>query len=268
MTDQVRVEVEGPLGRLVLDRPEKGHAWLAGMWTTAARLLDELAGRPDVAVILLDSSGDRVFSGGADLVELASIAGTEAGAADILDRIERVMAAIEAAPQPVVAVVSGTAIGAGLEIAAAADLRVAADTARFGIPAARIGVVITRTDVARIVRVAGPALAFDLLLTGRILDAREALAAGMVSFLRPAEQLREAARDLALRMAASSPISLREMKRHLLAVSPGAMWDPDAYRSSVAALASADFQARVAALTVKPRPSDHGEHPAGAEGAS
>ncbi len=247
MTDQVWVEVEGPLGRLVLDRPEKGHAWLAGMWTTAARLLEELAGRPDVAVILLDSSGDRVFSGGADLVELASIVGTETGASDVLHRIERVMVAIEAAPQPVVAVVSGTAIGAGLEIAAAADLRVAADTARFGIPAARIGVVITRTDVARIVRVAGPALAFDLLLTGRILDAQEALASGLVSFVCPAEQLREAARDLALRMAASSPVSLREMKRHLLAVSPGAAWEPDAYRSSVEALASPEFQARTAA---------------------
>ncbi len=266
MTDQVWVEVEGPLGRLVLDRPEKGHAWLAGMWTTAARLLEELAGRPDVAVILLDSSGDRVFSGGADLVELASIVGTETGASDVLHRIERVMVAIEAAPQPVVAVVSGTAIGAGLEIAAAADLRVAADTARFGIPAARIGVVITRTDVARIVRVAGPALAFDLLLTGRILDAQEALASGLVSFVCPAEQLREAARDLALRMAASSPVSLREMKRHLLAVSPGAAWEPDAYRSSVEALASPEFQARTAALTVRRERHDRGEHPAASKG--
>jgi len=266
VTDQVWVEVEGPLGRLVLDRPEKGHAWLAGMWTTAARLLEELAGRPDVAVILLDSSGDRVFSGGADLVELASIVGTETGASDVLHRIERVMVAIEAAPQPVVAVVSGTAIGAGLEIAAAADLRVAADTARFGIPAARIGVVITRTDVARIVRVAGPALAFDLLLTGRILDAQEALASGLVSFVCPAEQLREAARDLALRMAASSPVSLREMKRHLLAVSPGAAWEPDAYRSSVEALASPEFQARTAALTVRRERHDRGEHPAASKG--
>jgi enoyl-CoA hydratase/carnithine racemase len=265
VTDQVRVEVDGPLGRLVLDRPEKGHAWLAGMWTTAARLLEELAGRSDVAVILLDSSGDRVFSGGADLVELASIAGTEAGASDILHRIEGVMAAIEAVPQPVVAVVSGTAIGAGLEIAAAADLRVAADTARFGIPAARIGVVTTRTDVARIVRVAGPALAFDLLLTGRILDAHEALASGIVSFVRPAEQLREAARDLALRMAASSPVSLREMKRHLLAVSPAAAWDLDAYRSSVDALASADFRARSAALTFRRGRPDRDEQPAASE---
>jgi enoyl-CoA hydratase/carnithine racemase len=262
------VEVDGPVGRLVLDRPEKGHAWLARMWTAAAGLLEELAGRPEVAVILLDSTGDRIFSGGADLVELASIAATEAGATDILHRIEWVMAAIEATPQPVVAVVSGTAIGAGLEIAAAADLRVAADTARFGIPAAQMGIIVTRTDVARIVRVAGPALAWDLLLTGRILDAREALAAGIVSFVRPAGELRDAARDLALRLASFSPVSLREMKRHLLAVSPGAAWSPDAYRSSVHALASEDFQARSGTLFARRGRVDRGEHPEASEGES
>jgi hypothetical protein len=86
-----------------------------------------------------------------------------------------------------------------------------------------------------------------------------------VSFVRPAAQLREAARDLALRVAASSPVSLREMKRHLLAVSPGAAWDPDAYRSSVEALASADFQARTAAVTVGRELHDRGEHRAVSE---
>jgi enoyl-CoA hydratase/carnithine racemase len=247
--EYLRVELDGPVGRIMLDRPERGHAWLAQMWTRAADMLDDLAASPEVRAILLDSSGERIFSGGADIFDLASSAATQEGASDILNRIEGLMAAIERAPQPVIAVVSGTAIGAGLEIAAAADLRVASDTARFGIPAARLGIVVTRTDVARIVRMAGPALASDLLLTGRVLDAAEALAARIVSFVRPADQLRAAARDLALRIAALSPFAVREMKRHVLAVSPRVEWGSAAFSPSIEALTSEDFRER------RPRPS-------------
>jgi enoyl-CoA hydratase/carnithine racemase len=246
MSDLIRAEREGPIARLVLDRPEKGHAWLAEMWVEAVLLVGEAASDDDVRVILLDSTGDDVFSGGADLVELGSIVGSSQATADLLDRIEGFMAALEAAPKPVIAVVSGAAMGAGLEIAAAADLRVASDHARFGVPAAKMGIVITRTDVARLVRIAGPARAWDLLLTGRVLDAHEALAAGMVSLVAPPNELRDRAHVFATAVAALAPRSLREMKRHLLEVAPHAIWDGAASGPSVEALTSEDFAGRVA----------------------
>jgi enoyl-CoA hydratase/carnithine racemase len=251
VSDLIRAEREGPIARLVLDRPEKGHAWLTEMWVEAVRLVRDAASNDDVRVILLDSTGDDVFSGGADLVELASIVESSQAAADLLNRIEGFMAALEDAPQPVIAVISGAAIGAGLEIAAAADLRVASDRARFGVPAANMGIVITRTDVARLVRIAGPARAWDLLLTGRVLDAGEALAAGMVSFVAAADELRDRARAFATDVAALSPRSLREMKRHLLDVAPRAPWDRTAFGPSVEALTSDDFATRVAGRFTK-----------------
>jgi enoyl-CoA hydratase len=254
MSEQhLRLDVEDHIGRIVLDRPERGHAWLAEMWTRATDMVDGLAADPAVRAILLDSEGERIFSGGADIFELASLSASEEGASDLLQRIEGLMAAIERAPQPVIAVVSGTAIGAGLEIAAAADLRIASETARFGIPAARLGIVVTRTDVARIVRMAGPALASDLLLSGRVLEAAEALAAGIVSLTAPPARLRVAATDLASRIAAMSPMALREMKRHLLAVAPQSAWGPAAFGPSIEALTSEDFRARSSAAIAERR---------------
>jgi len=159
----------------------------------------------------------------------------------------------------VVAAVSGAAMGAGLEIAAAADLRIASDRARFGIPAATIGIVVTRTDVARLVRVAGAARAWDLLLTGRVLTAEEALAAGLVSLVAPTDRLRERAREFALGIAEQSQASLRAMKRHLLEVAPRAEWDEDAVGPSVDALTSEDLHSRLASRPRKDAPGRAGD---------
>ena len=178
------------------------------MWTEGAEILHRLGADPSVRVIIIESTGDRVFSGGADLSVLAEIDGNLERARQLVDRVEGLMASIEAASKPVIAAVSGAAIGAGAELAAACDIRLASATARFGVPAAALGVVITRTDIARLWRMAGGSAARDMLLTGRIFTADKALAAGMVRSVHPPRELPQAVDELADRLATLSPTAL------------------------------------------------------------
>jgi enoyl-CoA hydratase/carnithine racemase len=219
----VRLEEDGAVARLVLDRPERAHAWLRSMWGEAAALVAGLAGREEIRAIVLDSTGDRVFSGGADLDELASLRGDRGALAALAEGAEDFSRALEAAPQVTIAAMTGSALGAGFLIAAACDVRVLSADARVGVPAARLGLVLSRPDVARVVRVAGPALAAELLLCARVLTAPEALEHRLVSRVEAPARVRAAVDELAGEVAGLSPRSVSAMKRHLLAVSPG--WD-------------------------------------------
>jgi enoyl-CoA hydratase len=116
-------------------------------------------------------------------------------------------------PSPVIAAVNGAAVGAGMQLAVACDLRVVAAHATFGIPAARIGVLITSPNVTRLIDVVGQAMARDLLLTARTLDVDEAERVGLVQ--RRAPDALAAARDLAYEIAALAPLSVAGHKRAL-----------------------------------------------------
>ena len=120
------------VARVTIDRPERKHAWSASMWTEMAALMDRCATDDSVRVVLVTSTGDRVFSAGADLEQFDGA--NPAAVRSTLEGVESVMASIEACPKPVIAVVSGAAVGAGTEVAAACDVRIASDRAWFSIP--------------------------------------------------------------------------------------------------------------------------------------
>ncbi|MBF4160803.1 enoyl-CoA hydratase/isomerase family protein [Nocardioides acrostichi] len=216
----VSLIVTDGVATLLLDRPEKSHAWLGSMYRTAATEIEALAGRVDVDVLIVDSTGDTVFSGGGDLAELAALrdAGDRRAVTALLHDFERLLRSIQDLPQVTIAAITGSALGAGLEIACACDLRVASRTATLGIPAARIGVVIARPDVARLVRVAGPALATEMLLCARILTAQEALEHGLVSRVVDPGKVRSVVGAMATEVTGFASDAVRAMKQHLAAV--------------------------------------------------
>jgi enoyl-CoA hydratase/carnithine racemase len=245
--EPVHLADDGAVARIVLDRPARGHAWLRSMWGEATALVTQLAARADVRAIVLDSTGDRVFSGGADLDELESLRGDRAALAALAEDAEGFLAALEAAPQVTIAAMTGSALGAGFLIATACDVRVLSAEARVGVPAAQLGLVLSRPDVARVVRVAGPALAAELLLCARVLSAREALDHGLVARVEASARVRPAVDELAEGVARLSARSVGAMKRHLLAVSPA--WDDlgGELAPSLDGLAAEDLGARIAA---------------------
>ena len=172
----------------------------------------EAAGRDrSLRAVVLTGAGGRAFCAGADLKERArmtaeEVHGFHAAVRDGFTGIER-------APQPFVAAVNGAALGGGLELALACDLRVMAEGAEVGLPEVGLGIIPGAGGTARLPRIVGVGRAKDLVLTGRRVGAAEAIAMGLVSRIAPAARLRDEAIALAEQVARNAPISLRQAKR-------------------------------------------------------
>ena len=232
------------VARVTINRPERKHAWSTPMWAEMAGLMSQCAKDDSVRVVLVTSTGDRVFSAGADLEQFG--AADPAAVRVSLEGVESVMASIEACPKPVIAVVSGAAVGAGTEVAVACDVRIASDRAWFSIPAATLGIVITKSDIARLARGVGGSMARDMLLTGRRLTAVEAERIGFVRSVHTPEDLDAAAMDLTAEIAALDASALAAMKAHLNALGD-VPWDEESWASSLEAITSTTTQKRIVA---------------------
>ncbi|WP_228484535.1 enoyl-CoA hydratase/isomerase family protein [Microbacterium cremeum] len=189
-----------------LHRPEARNAIDRAMVDELHEVCDELEREPR---ILLIGGSDGVFAGGADIAELRDRTPADAREginSRLFDRLARL-------PMPVIAVVDGWALGGGAELAYAADLRIASDRARFGSPEPSLGIVPAAGATWRLPRLVGEPLAKHMLLAGRVLDAREALAAGLVVAVHDPSELDAAADALVDRIAALDPLAIRHTKR-------------------------------------------------------
>jgi enoyl-CoA hydratase len=166
----------------------------------------------DPRILVLAGSPD-VFASGADIAELR-----ERRAADAREGINsRVFDRIARLPMPVIAAIDGWALGGGAELAYAADIRIAGEALKIGNPETGLGIMAAAGATWRLPAIVGPSLAAELLLTGRILDAVEALAAGLVSRVVPSAHLLDAAHELADRIARNDPLATRLTKAALAA---------------------------------------------------
>jgi enoyl-CoA hydratase len=175
----IRWERDGAVGVAVIDRPERRNA-------LSAELCDELREHVeqngDLRAVVISGSGDRAFCAGADLGRRATeVGGLEHGGGDSFrPAFESLLDAIVASPPPVIAAVNGAALGAGMQLAVACDLRVVAPHATFGIPAARLGVLLSGSNIGRLATLVGQAAARDVLLTARVFDVENATRVGLV----------------------------------------------------------------------------------------
>jgi len=172
----VDVESEGGVTRIFLNRPEKVNALNSAHLEALLLALQRLEGNQEMRVVVLGGRG-KAFCGGADVQELAALNASNAGA--FVQRIHEVCAAIRKLPLPVVARLHGAVIGAGLEIAAACDLRIAAEGTRFAMPEVRLAIPSV-VEAALLPRLMGSGRAAWLVLTGEAIDARRAYEWGLV----------------------------------------------------------------------------------------
>jgi len=204
----MHVLVERQADRVVvtLDRPEVRNAIDQTTIDALHLVCAELEVEP--RILILTGAGG-VFASGADIAELR-----ERGAAEARQGINaKACIRIHALPMPVIAAVDGWALGGGAELAYAADIRIASPTAKFGNPETGLGIIAAAGASWRLKEIVGDALAIDLLLTGRVLDADAALAAGLVSAVHPAAELLAAAHAIADRIAANDPRATQLTKR-------------------------------------------------------
>ena len=189
-----------------LDRP-KANALSLALLVQLEEAATELSADPPGAVVLW--GGDRIFAAGADVGEF----GGPEEARVINAQFRRSFDAVAAIPRAVIAAVAGYALGGGCELACACDLRIVADTARLGQPEVSLGIIPGAGGTQRLARLVGPSRAKDLVLTGRPVDAGEALQIGLADRIVPAEQLFVAAVELATTLAAGAVVAQGMAKR-------------------------------------------------------
>ncbi len=204
----------GVVSRLTLNRPGRGNALSAEMLDQIGQALRGLAGDPDARCILLRGEGKH-FCAGADLGDVGASA---ADGARYGTGFEHLLRSIEEHPLPVVAEVQGAALGAGCQLLAACDLVVAAEDAQIGIPSAKLGLLLDLEKIQRMVRVVGLPRTRELLLTGRPIGGREAVAWGLVTKAVKPGELEVQALALAESVAAGAPLSVRGSKAALRSI--------------------------------------------------
>ncbi len=198
------LERQGPVAVLTLNRPKRRNALSLSLMTEVLSALGEIRADEAVRAVILKGAGP-VFSAGHDLSEMT---GRDVRAyREIFDTCTRMMNAMQALPQPVIAQVHGIATAAGCQLVATCDLAVAEEEARFATPGVKIGLFCS-TPMVPLVRAVGRKKALEMLLTGEFLDAREAREFGLVNRVVPADRLADETLALAERIADASPMTV------------------------------------------------------------
>lgn len=209
MGEFVRLEVDGGIGTIRLDRP-KMNAINTQLRNELAEAAIEARDREDVRAVIL-YGGERVFAAGADIKEMETITYAQmlaygTGLQDALKLVAKL-------PMPVVAAVTGFALGGGFELALTADFRVLGQSAKVGVPEILLGVIPGAGGTQRLTRLIGPAKAKDLIFTGRFVDAAEALALGIADRVVPDADVYAAAVEMASKWVNGPAVALRAAKQ-------------------------------------------------------
>jgi enoyl-CoA hydratase len=195
---------------VTIDRPDALNALDRVTLQELRDRLRELAPDTDARVVVLTGAGDRAFAAGADIKEMTEMTVLEGHAWGALGH--ECCRLLESMPKPALAAVNGFALGGGCELALACDIRYASEQAKFGQPEINLAVIPGWGGTQRLARAIGPALAKDLILTGRTVDAAEALRLGLVSAVYPAGELLERVLETASSLAKKSPVALSAAK--------------------------------------------------------
>ncbi len=210
----VRLEFEsrpdGLVARVTLDNPKKLNIFTRAAMAELVRTMREAELKDGLRAVVLTGAGDKAFVGGADLDALGSL--DPASARAFIGQVHQACAAMRECPVPVVARINGFCIGAGLELAAACDLRIAVDTAVFSMPEVRLGIPSV-VEAALLPRLVGAGRARWLVMTGEAVHAPEALAWGLVEKIAPAAHLDTAVNAALDAILAGSDESIRAQKR-------------------------------------------------------
>lgn len=220
-TPTIRVERDGEIATVLLSNPDKLNALTVSMWQALARKLRELSADDDLRCIVLRGAGNKAFAAGADIAEFATARDNAAqGRVYHREHVQGALKAVDECRHPTVAMVRGPCVGGGLEIACMCDLRIAGKSGRFGVPITRLGFAIAYDELAALLPLTGPAVALEMLVEGRVWDADEALAKGLVNRVVADGKLEAEAYACARRIAEGAPLVNRLHKRMVRRLAP------------------------------------------------
>lgn len=211
---------------LTLNRPEKRNALTRAMWADLPGRLAEVEAARITRVLIVRGAGG-VFAAGADIAEFEMVYATRESTAAYFDAVGRAMDALQNLGKPTIAAIEGPCVGGGMALALCCDLRLAASDARFAITPARLGLTYSLADTRRLIEAVGPSAARDMLFTGRMLDAGEALRIGLVNAVHPAEAFEARVLEKAREIAGASAWTVRTTKQIVRMILDGTRRDTD-----------------------------------------
>lgn len=253
MNPDILCQRDSGIATVTLFNPDKLNALNAAMWSRLRETMGALAADASLRCVILRGEGP-VFAAGGDLEEFKTARATVDLALAYHEAVGEALAAIESCPHPTVAAILGPCVGGGLEIACACDLRIAGAGAKFGAPIMKLGFSMYPGELAGLLKLAGPAVAKEILLEGRLLNAAEAYAKGLLTrVVADAEVLAEAAATAA-RIAAGAPLVARWHKQWIARLMEGRPLTQDEKRASFAFLGTRDYAEGLAAFLEKRAP--------------
>ncbi len=207
------VERDGAIATVVLNRPEKLNALTKSMWRDLGEAIAQLSADDSLRCVIVRGAGEKAFSPGNDIGEFANERSNKAQAIEYGRVMHATAKALYECRHPIVAEIHGICVGGGMEIASLCDIRICGESSRFGAPIKNLGLVMAYPEMAPLVRLAGPDVALEILLEGRIFDAREAKDKRLVTRVVPDDRVAAEARATAERIAEGAPLVARWHKK-------------------------------------------------------
>jgi len=254
MTDTILVQRDAAIATVVLNRPDKLNALTHTMWQQLAEAFRRLDADDDLRCIVIRGAGTQAFAPGNDIAEFATERSNVEQARAYGDDMRRTIEAIGGCRHPIVAQIHGICVGGGLEIAGLADIRICGQSSRFGVPINRLGLVMAHAELGALIALVGEATALEIVLEGRIFDAREAYDKRLVTRVVPDDRVEPEARATAQRIAAGAPLVARWHKRFARRLRDPAPLTAAEHAEGFSCFATEDFQAGYRAFLAKQPP--------------
>lgn len=209
---KVLAKIEDRIGWLIFSNPEKYNAVSLAMWEEAARVLEDFAAAKNIRAVILAGAGGKAFVSGADISRFGSERSGREAVAHYNAVTEKVYAAVHDFPKPTIALIPGYCIGGGLGLAVSCDMRIASETARFALPAAKLGLGYDFPGIQRFVDLLGPSFTKEIFFTARHFDAEEARMMGLVNRVLPDAEAEDYTRSYAAMIAENAPLTVDAVK--------------------------------------------------------
>ncbi|MEI6722110.1 MAG: enoyl-CoA hydratase-related protein [Betaproteobacteria bacterium] len=258
MSDTILLFRDGAIATVILNRPEKLNALTKPMWQRLGEVFDELSADDAIRCIVIRGAGTKSFAPGNDISEFENERSNVEQARAYGRIMHRTIDSIANCRHPVVAMIHGICVGGGLEIAGLADIRICGESSRFGAPIKNLGLVMAYGEIGALISLAGRATAMEILLEGRVFDAREAKDKGLVTRVVPDDKVEEETLMSARRIAEGAPLVARWHKKFARRLAdPTPLTDAE-YDEGFACFGTEDFRIGYKAFLAKKTPDFEG----------
>ena len=255
MADLIQVTRDGSIATVVLNRADKLNAMTKPMWQGLGDAMRALSADDSLRCIVVRGAGEKSFSPGNDIAEFATDRSNKRQAIEYGRIMHATAQAMIECRHPLVAQIHGICVGGGLEIASMCDIRICGESSRFGAPIKNLGLVMAYPEMSPLVRLAGADVALEILLEGRIFDAREAKDKRLVTRVVPDDQVAAEARAAAERIAEGAPLAARWHKKFARRLAEGRPLTEAEYDECFDCFDTEDFRIGYSAFLAKTKPA-------------